>query len=367
MRVLHIESGRHLYGGALQVVMLIEGLAARGVECHLACPVGSAIAAAARPHAAAVHETVMRGDVDVATFWRLRRLIHKIRPDVVHLHSRFGTDIWGAIAARVEGVAVVHSRRVDNTEPRLWVSLKYRLYDKVVAISNGIRDVLLREGLPPAQVVCVHSAVDTQTYRPGRDDMAWFRTEFGLQEGELTVAMVAQFIVRKGHRTLLDALPAVLAVHPRMRVLFFGQGPQEEAMRQLVQERQLGAHVLFAGFRSDMARVLPCLDVVAHPAMTEGLGVALLQTAACGVPIVASRVGGIPEIVQPGATGELIEPGSVDQLTSALLRVLGDEPLRKRYGACARAWIEDRFSAPAMVAGNHAVYEAVLACATSRR
>ncbi len=366
MKVLHIESGRHLYGGALQVVMLIDGLTRRGVECHLACPIGSAIADAARPHAAAVHETVMRGDVDVATFFRLRQLIRKIRPDVVHLHSRFGTDIWGALAARVEGVAVVHSRRVDNTEPVFWVGLKYRLYDKVVAISNGIREVLLGEGLPPAQVVCVHSAVDTQTYRPGRGDMAWFCQEFGLQDGDVTVAMVAQFIVRKGHRTLLDALPAVLAKHPQTRVLFFGQGPQEEAMRQLVQERQLGTSVQFAGFRQDMARVLPCLDVVAHPAMTEGLGVALLQAAACGVPIVASRTGGIPEIVQPGETGELVEPGNVAQLTSALLRLLDDEALRQRYGVRAREWIEAGFSAPSMVAGNHAVYEEVLAARARR-
>ncbi|CAN5920102.1 glycosyltransferase family 4 protein [soil metagenome] len=360
MKILHIESGRHLYGGALQVVMLIEGLTRRGVECHLACPVGSAIAEAARPHAAAVHETVMRGDVDVATLFRLRQLIRKVRPDVVHLHSRFGTDIWGALAARLEGVAVVHSRRVDNSEPRLWVNIKYRLYDKVVAISNGIREVLLSEGLPPTQVICVHSSVDTQTYRAGRGDMAWFRDEFELQDGDVTVAMVAQFIVRKGHRTLLDALPAVLAAHPRTRVIFFGQGPQEAAMRQLVQERQLGAQVQFAGFRNDMARVLPCLDVVAHPAMTEGLGVALLQAAACGVPIVASRTGGIPEIVQPGETGELVEPGHVGQLSAALVRVLDDSSLRSRYGSSARAHIEAGFSVDSMVEGNLAVYREVL-------
>lgn len=359
MKSLHVEAGRHLYGGALQVVFLLQGLKARGDEAVLVCPRGSAIAEAARAHAARVHEIEMKGDLDLGMVGRLRRLIRAERPELVHLHSRRGSDLWGGIAARCEGVPAVLSRRVDNPEPRWWVAAKYRLYERVIAISEGIRQVLLAEGLGAKRVVCVHSAVDTERYRPGRRDMDWFRAEFGLATDEPTVAMAAQFIPRKGHRTLLAALPAVLAAQPRTRVLLFGQGPELEAMRRLAAESGHGERVLFAGFRHDLERVLPCIDVLAHPAEMEGLGVALLQAAACGVPIVAARAGGIPEVVRGGLNGELVEPGDAAALAERLRRLLGDAELRLRYGHAGRKLALREFSLDAMVQGNRAVYAAL--------
>lgn len=360
MKSLHVEAGKHLYGGALQVVFLLQGLKARGDEAVLVCPGGSAIAEAARPHAARVHEIDMKGDLDLGMAGRLRRIIRAERPDIVHLHSRRGSDLWGGIAAGREGVPAVLSRRVDNPEPRWWVAAKYRLYDRVIAISEGIRQVLLAEGLTPEQVVCVHSAVDTGRYRPRRDEeLRWFRAEFGLADDEPTVAMAAQFIARKGHRTLLAALPAVLQAQPRTRVLLFGQGPELQAVRRLADETGHGERVLFAGFRRDLERVLPCIDVLAHPAEMEGLGVALLQAAACGVPIVAARAGGIPEVVRSGVNGELVEPGDAAALGKQLQRLLGDQALRMRYGHAGRELVLREFSLDAMVDGNRAVYSAL--------
>ncbi|HKX93219.1 MAG TPA: glycosyltransferase, partial [Methylibium sp.] len=234
MKTLHVESGMHLYGGALQVVFLLRGLQARGEQPVLACPEGSAIAGAVRALGVPVHEIAMRGDLDVGMAGRLRALIRTERPALVHLHSRRGSDLWGGLAARRESVPAVLSRRVDNPEPRWWVAAKYRLYAKVVAISEGIRRVLLAEGLGERQVVCVHSAVDTEAYRPEPADRTWLRAEFGLADDEPVLAMAAQFIPRKGHRTLLAALPAVLAAQPRLRALLFGQGPELDAIRAQV-------------------------------------------------------------------------------------------------------------------------------------
>jgi glycosyltransferase involved in cell wall biosynthesis len=360
MRTLHVEAGMHLYGGALQVVFLLQGLKARGEEAVLVCARGSAIAAAARPHAARVHEIDMKGDLDIGLLRRLRRLVRAERPDIVHLHSRRGSDLWGGLAARLEGVPTVLSRRVDNPEPHWWVRRKYRLFDRVIAISEGIRNVLLAEGLSSEQVVCVHSAVDTGRYRPGRQEMAWFRAEFGLAENTLTVAMAAQFIARKGHRTLLAALPAVLSGQPHTRVLLFGRGPLLEPTRALTAERGLAERVHFAGFRDDLERVLPCVDLLVHPAEMEGLGVSLLQAAACAVPIVAARAGGIPEVVRPGLNGELVEPGDAPALAAALGGLLGDAGRRERYGVAGRQLVLREFSLDAMVEGNLRTYRDVL-------
>lgn len=364
MKTLHVEAGTHLYGGGLQVFFLVQGLQARGVEALLVCPTGSAIAVQAREHGLQVHEIAMGGDQDIGLIGRVRALIRAETPDIVHLHSRRGSDVWGALAARLEGVPTVMSRRNDNPEPWGWFHLKYKLYDRVVAISEGIRQVLLGAGLAPDKVVCVHSAVDTLRYRPHRDDINWFRDEFKLAPDELTIAMAAQFIARKGHRTLIAALPAVLAAQPRTRVLLFGQGPEMVAMKKQVERADLRQHVVFAGFRNDLERVLPCIDVMVHPADMEGLGVALLQAAACGLPIVAGRAGGIPEIVRPGVNGELIEPGDVDALSGHLVRLLGDATLRHRYGSAGRALTLAEFSVDAMVEGNLRVYRDV--CAAKR-
>ncbi len=364
MKTLHVEAGTHLYGGGLQVFFLVQGLQARGEEALLVCPTGSAIAAHAREHGLRVHEIAMGGDQDIGLMGRVRALIRAEKPDLVHLHSRRGSDVWGALAARLEGVPTVMSRRNDNPEPRGWFHLKYKLYDRVVAISDGIRQVLLKAGLSADKVVCVHSAVDTVRYRPHRDDMSWFGNEFHLASDVLTIAMAAQFIARKGHRTLIAALPAVIAAQPRTRVLLFGQGPELAVIKKQVERAELQQQVVFAGFRSDLERVLPCVDVMVHPAEMEGLGVALLQAAACGLPIVAGRAGGIPEIVRPGLNGELIEPGDVGALSGHLIRLLGDAALRQRYGAAGRALTLAEFSIDAMVEGNLQIYRDV--CAAKR-
>jgi glycosyltransferase involved in cell wall biosynthesis len=359
LRVLHIEAGRHLYGGARQVLYLLAGLEREGVCNLLVCPAGSAIAAAAQGHCEGVHAIPMGGDLDLGLVFRLRRLIRSERPDLVHVHSRRGADLLGGIAARLAGVPAVLSRRVDNPESPLAVRLKYPLYARVITISEGIRRVLLAAGQPPEKVVCVRSAVDAAPYRGGCDD-DWFRQELGLEPGIRILAVVAQLIERKGHAHLLDALPPILARHPELRVLLFGRGPLEPELRRRIQGLDLGDKVRLAGFRTDLERILPCVELVVHPATLEGLGVSLLQAAAAGRPIVAARAGGIPEIVRDRENGLLVPPGDSQALGEAVLWMLDHPEAARALGARGRALVEREFSVPAMVAGNLRVYRQVL-------
>ncbi|MBX3592479.1 MAG: glycosyltransferase [Burkholderiaceae bacterium] len=364
MRVLHVEGGRHLYGGARQVGYLIDGLARRGVENLLACPMGAAIASQVSGNAR-VLEMPMRGDADAALAWRLARTIRAERPDLVHLHSRRGADLWGGIAARLTGSACVLSRRVDNPEPRWIAKLRYRLYDRVIAISEGIRNVLVAEGVDPGRIVCVRSAVDAGPYLAAVDRDAFLR-EFDLPAQARVIGMVAQLIARKGHRYLIEATDLLRRSHPDLRVLLFGQGPLRGALEAEVDRRGLRDIVRFAGFRADLPRWLGGLDVLAHPADMEGLGVALLQASAAAVPIVASRAGGLPEAVEDGVSGLLVAPGDVSELVAALGRLLDDATLRRQFGEAGRARILAGFSVDAMVDGNLAVYRGILGHRASR-
>lgn len=359
MRILHIEGGRHLYGGAQQVLYLLEGLQRRGVENLLVCRAGTELSRAAAPFAQ-VRTPPMRGDLDLLLPRRLLRIMGDWRPDLVHLHSRIGADVLGGIAARLARVPTVYSRRQDNPERPWAVALKYRLHDRVVAISEAIGRLLLAEGLPPEKLVCVRSAVDPTPFLQPCDQDS-FRREWGLAPGARVIGVVAQLIPRKGHPYLLQALPGLLPGFPDLRVLLLGQGPEEGALRRQIVALGLESVVHLAGFRRDIAKVLPCLTLLVHPALREGLGVSLLQASCAGVPILACAVGGVPEAVRDGVNGLLVPPADVAALGAGLRRLLGDPALAERLGRAGRALMLNDFSVAAMVEGNLAVYRKVLA------
>ena len=364
MKILHVETGRHLYGGAIQVLYLCTALRDLGVHSVLATPPGSALGEEARERGIRVRSIPIRGDVDVRFIPRLRRVIAEEQPDLVHCHSRRGADTFGGIAAVWAGIPAVLSRRVDNPE-RAWQALpKYRLFRKIVAISERIREELITTGVDSRKVVCVRSAVELEPWS-GRADPQRFREVTGVELGSgwLVIGVVAQLIKRKGHRDLLAALPAILSGLPercRIRVVFFGQGPLEASLRAEVSRREMDDLVRFAGFVGDLSLVVPGLSLVVHPAIREGLGVILMQAAAAGVPIVATRAGGIPEVVRDGINGLLVSHSDPEALSDAVLRVLGNPELAARLSAGGRELAATEFTVAACVRGNLEVYRSLL-------
>lgn len=357
LKVLHVETGMHLYGGAQQVAYLLEGLTHRGIDNVLVCPPGAAIGQHFRGSAVQVVEVPCSGDLDLGFIGRLRRVIAREQPQLVHLHSRRGADILGGFAARRAGVPVVLSRRVDNREAPWFARWKYRRYDRVVCISEGIADVLKAEGVEAARIRVVRSAVDAAPWQAPESRSA-FCAEFGVPESALLIGVVAQLIDRKGHRLLFEALRRLGNDVPPHVLLCFGQGPLRAALE--TEAASLGTRVRFPGFREDLRRWLGCLDLLVHPALMEGLGVSLLQASAAGVPMIASRAGGIPEAVRDGINGLLVPPGDIDALAAALRSLLCDPAARQRYGSNGRQLAASAFSIDAMIDGNLAVYRELL-------
>ena len=359
MKILHIEAGRHLYGGAKQVEYLLTALADLKVENILVCPRNSAISKFSAP-SLTVETIAMRGELDIFMMPRLLRLFKRYRPDIIHIHSRRGADIWGALAAKWAGIPCICSRRVDNPEAALVVNLKYPLFAAVICISDGIRRVVCRSGVDPKKVVTVHSSVKGSLFEERRD-RDWFADEFNLPSDSLVVANFAQMIDRKGQMLILEAVSRLAPEFPSLRLLLFGQGPRQSHYQGVVKANDMDAIVSFPGFRQDVPKILPNVDIVVHPAYTEGLGVALLQSAASGVPIVATTAGGIPEVVKHNVNGKLVPVGDVDALTYSLRLLLLDQNLRQDLGRAGRKLVEQEFSVAAMAKGNLAIYESVYA------
>jgi glycosyltransferase involved in cell wall biosynthesis len=354
IRVVHVEAGRHLFGGARQVLDLHAGLLDAGVDSQLVAPPDSEVLAEVLASGLPGMAMPMAGEVDLRMAVRLIRLLRDRPTAILHAHSRRGADIYGGIAARLAGHRAVLSRRIDRPERRFPGGLKYANYDAVVAVSQMIADQLQQVGVPASRIHVVHDAVDCQACKPTWS-MQKFRDEFSLADGQVCVALAAQFIARKGHRDALAAWRQVIAKVPEARLVIFGRGPLDGEIRQLASTVD---GVTVAGFRDDLRQFLGHFDVLLHPARREGLGVVVLEAQAAGIPVVAFRSGGIPEVVGHDQTGLFAAPGDLQELADALVAMLSD-PARAASMGAAAARHAARYSVARMVEANLAVYRSI--------
>ncbi|NND59627.1 MAG: glycosyltransferase family 4 protein [Gammaproteobacteria bacterium] len=363
MRVIHVETGRHLYGGPRQVLLLSDGLAQRGHDNILVCPTGSAVGRAASSSIEVI-EWPMRGDLDLSLAWRLRRLVRARRPDIVHLHSRRGADWVGVLGLVGTTAPVVLSRRVAFPERAAIARLRYNMVDAVIGISARIAEQLREIGVADEKRFCVRSAVPPMQF--GERDRDWLAAEFGIQHGEVVIGIVAQLIEAKCHRHLFEAVAQLRDDYPQLRILVLGRGALRPALESQVADLGLADAVVFAGFRDDLENILPNLDLLVHPAPNEGLGISVLQAAVAGVPIIAANAGGLPEIVEDERSGLLFPVGDTAAIASAIARLVDDPALAQRLGQAAAAHVQEQFSVDQMVAGNLAVYRRLAGCGDDR-
>lgn len=359
MPSLHVDTAATWRGGQNQVLLTALGLHRRGHGVTLAVHAGGEL----RKRAAGRIDTVpltVHGEVDVRAGWRLARLIARTRPDVVHAHDPH------AVAAAALALALgrfdrppllLAARRVDfHLRSNLLSRLKHRRVDLFVASSDAIRAMLLEDGVDPSRVVTVHEGVDVDLVAaaPAAD----LRAEVGWPAGSLVVGNVAALVPHKGQRYLVDAARLVLEQVRAARFVILGHGELREALDRQIKDRGLEGRVVLGGFRTDVPSVLKTFDVFAMSSVTEGLGTSLLDAMAAGRPIVATRAGGIAEVVEDGVTGLLVPPGDAGALAAALIKLLGDESLRQRMGRAGLARVHERFSADRMVEATLQAYAA---------
>jgi glycosyltransferase involved in cell wall biosynthesis len=359
MKILHVETGRHLYGGPQQVIYLIRALAERGHESVLVCPPGSGIDQAARMDGIHVQNLFCAGDLDLPFAYRLTQYLRELQPDLVHCHSRRGADMLGGMAANFADIPALVSRRVDNTEMRLVAALRYRPFRKIIAISETIAQVLREHGVDDDRIEVIRSAVDTEQL--GRTpDCGKVRAEFAVPGDACVVAAAGQLIPRKGHRYLLQAVADLRHRYPQLRVVIFGEGYLNNQLRAQTASLGLGDIVQFAGFRDDLDDFMGCMDIFAHPALAEGLGVATLKAAAAAVPVVGFAAGGLPEAVIDGETGLLVPPEDTDALSRALAALIDDPARRTALGAAGQVRMQNEFSIATMADKHINLYETIL-------
>ncbi len=359
MNVLHIELGGSVYGGGAQTAYLLNGLASSKDRHALICDAESGLAGQIKNTHATVHAISCAGDADPRTLLTLFSIIRKQRPDLVHIHSRRG-EFLSACASSFQGIRVVLSRRVDNPPNRIDATLKNGVYSKIIAISAAVKSILESHGIQKEKICLIPDGVDTAAYAPAKGTSGTLRRELGIPEHAVIAGVIAQLIERKGHHVLIEALSKIGAPPDELRVLFFGRGTLEKSLRRMVRDRGLDRSIIFCGFRSNLNQLIPQLDLLIHPALSEGLGVALLEASACAVPIIASRVGGIPEIVEDGETGLLAAPGNAAELAGKLRQLINSPIERGRLGIAGRRRVLEHFSTDQMIAKHERLYRSLI-------
>lgn len=356
-RVLHVDSERPWRGGENQILLLVRRQRAAGDEPYLAAPRDSAIARRAEGEGFSVHPVPMRGTWDLPSVLALARLHRALRPHVVHWHAARAHAL-GVIAARIAPVPVrILSRRVDFP---VRGSLGSRLLyadpaDRIVAISEGVRAALLRSGVAAGTIRVVPSGIDASAFDAPVDRTA-LRARLGIAPRTILVLNVAALAPHKSQTTLLRAAALLRERAPDLRLWIAGEGPLRAALEAEHAALGLGERVRFLGFREDVPDLLRAADLFCISSCLEGLGTSILDAMAAGLPVVATRVGGIPEAVTDGETGLLVPPGDPEGLAQAIGALAVDGGRRAAMGEQARARVRE-FSADRTAERTRAVYE----------
>jgi glycosyltransferase involved in cell wall biosynthesis len=300
----------------------------------------------------------------------LAAALRTLHVDILHTHL-FDPSVVGLIAGTLACVPIrVMTRHYSDYHTRIgktWHTradrMCTRLAHSVIAVSHQTRRVMLEEErAPAAKVVTIHNGIDlSRVVTPSQQELAELRRELELGDDVAVVAVVARLHPEKGQEYLFRALPRLLAVTGgKLRLLVAGTGPFREVYEREVSALGVGATVRFLGFRTDVTRILAASDVVVLPSVAEAFGLVLTEAMAMQRAVVATRVGGIPELVVDGVTGILVPPASPTALADAIWSLLRDPARRAQLGEAGRRRVIEGFRFETMMKKYEILYERLL-------
>jgi glycosyltransferase involved in cell wall biosynthesis len=396
LKVLHVITDTNIGGAGRYLLYLLPQPAFRGLDIGVACPDGKL---AGRLESAGIRRLTISGR-DISHSPRLTMelaaLMKEEKPDIVHTHG----SLSGRMAARLRRIPVVYTKhgqaRVPNDRgilpppPGPFARFLNRiaarvLADRVIAVSEGVRQELEETGISPSMITAILNGIDMSPYkrrarRPSTRSSARSSTQSssqpptqpadgqdGTDRRSFLIGTLARLSPPKGIDTMIEAAKIVIASYPSVRFVIAGTGPLETDLSRKVRDLRLEPYVRMPGFVDDVPGFLAGLDLYVLPSDTEGTPLALIEAMAAGLPVVATRVGGVPEVVIDGVTGLLVPPRQPKALAQAIVRLLVDPDLAKSMGASGRERAETVFDAKVTAEKTVEVYRDVLASKEKRR
>ncbi len=335
-----VDSERVWRGGQDQLLTLLPGLLGRGHDVHLVCHPGTLLEERALSCGVKVHPMVFRKGPGVVSFWRIWGILRKVRPQIVAFNTP-RPILPGTVASMLAGVRVrIIFRRVNFPLRQNPITrLKYNWgIDRIIAISESIAHQLEAGGVPSARIRIIYEGMDLSVIESRKAP---------IRHGEETpaaIGTVAHLSAEKGLNFLIEAASLIKDVHTRAHFIIVGDGKCRPELEAQVRNRGLEKCFVFTGFQANPAEYLKKLDIFVLPSLSEGLSSAILTAMAHGLPVIATEVGGIPELVAHEKSGILVPPGNPPALAAAIERLLSDPAAAFRMGQSGRQRMELRFT-----------------------
>lgn len=354
MRIVHVVIGGDVAGGQIVALQLARAARDAGHEVSFVSPTNGPFMELVRADDMHASVVPVRGALDVHALARLTAVFRRDPVDVVHTHGHFAINQVGRVAARLAGARVLSHMHIENSfrrgaGRRVQIAVDNataRLCFSIVAVSDATNASLVRQGYRQELVVTVHNGVEpVEPSEPVR-----------LTDGP-TVVEVARLAGVKGQSLLIDAMAGLEASAVLVGQDIERAGAYESELRAEAERAGVANRIVFAGFRDDVPGVLAGCDVFCLPSLAEGMPLVVLEAMAQAKPVVATAVGGTPELVVDGETGILVPPGDAGELRQALGRILGDPELAARLGRAGRERVRRSFSAEAMSERILRIYE----------
>jgi glycosyltransferase involved in cell wall biosynthesis len=358
LTVLHTESSNAWGGQENRSLRESKELIKRGHRAMIVCQPGSGIAKYASEVGVPVATVPMPSSYDPAAVNFIRNLIRKEGIDIVNTHS--SKDSWLASVAAwlsLKKPALVRTRHLAIGIKK---SLTYTLLPRrIVTVSEYVRQLFLARGLPADKVVTIPSGIDTEKFDPSRGDRS-LREKLGIGPTVPVVVMIAILRLDKGHYYFVHAAKEVAKKFPEVKFLIVGDGPQKENIMGYIDELNVNDNVLMLGLRRDIPEVLSIADLYVIPSIQEGMGQSTMEAMAMGVPVIASSVGGLPELVVDNETGLLVPPRDISALARAMEELLSDKEKSGRLRDAARGSILRNYTIEKTVDRTLELYAGIL-------
>ncbi len=296
----------------------------------------------------------------------LARMMKKEKFHIIHTHGYFA-GTFGRLAAILAGVPVIiahiHSTYYEYGRRNLLIERFLSLFtDRIICISKAVeRFITVNEKIRKEKTRLIYNAVTPPDKLLDDHMKKNIRASLGLDAGAVVIAVVASLTANKGHGILLTAFRDIFMSHPSVRLLIIGDGPLREQIEASTRQLMIDQAVVFTGIRKDVFDLLQIADIFVLPTqIREGLGVALIEAMAVGLPVIGTSIGGIPEVIQEGVNGFLVSPGSTEQLAEAIRMLVDDQALRTGMGIRGRQVYEEKFTMSKMTELVETMYDELL-------
>ncbi|MBN2570313.1 MAG: glycosyltransferase [Deltaproteobacteria bacterium] len=363
VKVVHIVENLDVGGLEKIIASIVKNLDREKYETEVWCLSKGGVIAQEIENAGSKMKIVgMSSYYNPVNILRLSVMLRKTQTDIMHTHGYFA-GTFGRLSAIVVRIPVVithvHSTYFGYTKRNMLIErILSHFTDKIICISHAVKKFVVdNEGISRKRVHVIYNGIES----PGEREDRLSRVALGIDDKDIVIVTVASLVPNKGHKVLLDAFHVLSLKHENVRLLLIGDGILRNELERYAERLNLYDRVIFTGVSSDVYLLLRLSDIFVLPTVErEGLGIAIIEAMACGLPVVGSRLGGIPEVIQDQKNGFLFTPGNSQELAQVLGLLVSDGNLRNAAGNAGRKIFAETFTAEEMTRRIEMLYDRFL-------